>query len=48
MSHELRNRTSKSPQIKTEVDLEYTKLIWILTPEEDRDPRRNFWLFFSL
>lgn len=47
MSHELCNRTSKSPQIKTAVDREGTKLIRIFTPEEDSDPRRDFWFFID-
>lgn len=47
MSHELCNRTSKSPQIKTAGDREGTKLIRIFTPEEDRDPRRDFWFLIG-
>lgn len=47
MSHELCNRTSKSPQIKTAIDRKGTKLIRIFTPEEDSDPRRDFWFFID-
>lgn len=35
------------PQIKTAIDRKGTKLIRIFTPEEDRDPRRDFWLFID-